>query len=91
MKKDPSLSEIKEDEDTIIMSDYLKYGTDGVLRTDGYFCTRLGEIRGVVAFHKKYMQFDAVPSPENEFVVPIPPLTYSIERRFGKLPIILRL
>ena len=81
MKKDPSLAEIKEEEDTIIMSDYLKYGTDGVLRTDGYFCTRLGEVKGVISFHNKYMQFDAIPSPENEFVVPINPSYLTIERR----------
>ena len=55
MKKDPSLSEDKEDDDTIIMSDYLKYGNDGLLRCDAFFCTRLGEVRGTITFHKKYL------------------------------------
>ena len=55
MKKDPSLNEDKEEDDNIIMSDYLKYGNDGVFRTDAYFCTRMGEVRGVLSFYKKFI------------------------------------
>jgi hypothetical protein len=57
------------DDDTIVVSDYLKTYKDGVVRTDTYYCTKMGEVRGTLAFHKNYMQYDAIPCPENEFLV----------------------
>ena len=52
-----------------MITDYLKYNNDGVLMTDAYFCTRLGEVRGVLLFYPKYLEFNAIPCPENEFLV----------------------
>ena len=58
-----------KDDDSIVVSDYLKYDKDGVMKTDAYYCTKMGEVKGILSFHKNYMQYDAVSSPENDFVV----------------------
>lgn len=49
-----------KDDDAIVVSDYLKYDKDGVIKTDAYYCTKMGEVKGVLSFHKDYMQYDAV-------------------------------
>ena len=49
------MMEDKEEEENIILSDYVKYGVDAILRTDAYFCTRMGEVKGYISFHQKYL------------------------------------
>ena len=78
------MMEDKEEEENIILSDYVKYGVDAILRTDAYFCTRMGEVKGYISFHQKYLQFDAIECQENTFIVPYAQLT-PIERQLGKL------
>lgn len=61
MKQDPTAMKDTRDDDAIVVSDYLRYDKDGIMRTDTYYCTKMGEVRGVLAFHKNYMQYDAIP------------------------------
>jgi hypothetical protein len=41
------------------------------MKTDAFYCTRLGEVKGVLTLRDKYMQFDPVQCSENDFIVRI--------------------
>ncbi len=43
VKEDPAkLEENKEEEESIVVSDYIHYDKGQVLKTDAYYCTRYG-------------------------------------------------
>ena len=55
MKQDPLTIKDTKDEDAIVVSDFLKYDKDGVMKTDAFYCTKMGEVKGVLSFYKNYM------------------------------------
>lgn len=65
-KKDPSKKQ--NDDDEVIVSDYLKYDKEQVLKTEGYYVTKAAQVKGILSFNKDFLQFDPVKSPENEIV-----------------------
>lgn len=68
-KQDPSTQheEHKED-DQVIVSDYLYYEKGEVLRTEAYYVTKQGHIRGVLKLNADYMHFEPVKCDENTMV-----------------------
>jgi hypothetical protein len=70
VKEDPAkLEEAREEEETIVVSDYITYNKDQVLTSDAFYCTRFGQVRGTLSLMDKYLQFDPIECPDNESLV----------------------
>lgn len=57
IKSDPSqLEELKgKDEDTIVVSDYVYYDKDQVLKTEVQYVTKKYQLRGILSLYPEYM------------------------------------
>lgn len=53
------------------VTDYLKFERGGnIVKTDAFYCTKMGQVKGVLTLTEHYMQFDPTEScPENELLV----------------------
>ena len=69
VKQDPSKPGEKDDEDEIIVSDYLKYEKGEILRTEGYYITKVAPVKGHIKLCKDYLQFEPINCAENECVM----------------------
>lgn len=58
-KSDPSKqSQTKDDDDdTIVISDYLKYEKKNELKTEGYYVNKLAQVKGNIIFTPTYLKF----------------------------------
>lgn len=55
VKQDPMTINENKDDDDIVVSDFLKYDKEGVIRSEAFYCTKMGEVKGTLAFFKNYM------------------------------------
>lgn len=62
------MEEEKKEEEAIIVSDYIKVDKNEVIKTEAYYCTKLGQVKGVLTMLASYMQFDPVQCQENEYL-----------------------
>lgn len=69
-KLDPiMLEELKdEEEETVVIHDFLTFEKDHVLRTEAYYVTKQSQIKGLLLIKPTILQFDPVESEENEIV-----------------------
>lgn len=58
-KQDPLTLAQKEDEE-VVVTDFFAMDKDGVYRTESFYCTKVGQVRGLMTFYQTYMQFDPI-------------------------------
>eukprot|EP00350_Pseudokeronopsis_sp_OXSARD2_P007848 CAMPEP_0170541778 /NCGR_PEP_ID=MMETSP0211-20121228/1418_1 /TAXON_ID=311385 /ORGANISM="Pseudokeronopsis sp., Strain OXSARD2" /LENGTH=146 /DNA_ID=CAMNT_0010844633 /DNA_START=509 /DNA_END=949 /DNA_ORIENTATION=- len=69
-KQDPNsvLEERKDDED-IVISDYIfSIEEENTIKTDAFYCTKLGQIKGVLYLKPGLLQFDPLVCEENDYL-----------------------
>ncbi len=69
-RQDPSsqANEEHKEDDQVIISDFLFYEKGEVLRTEAYYVTKQGHIRGVLRLNADYMHFEPIKCDENNIV-----------------------
>lgn len=69
-KMDPiMLEELKdEEEETVVVHDYLTFEKDQVLKTEAYYVTKQSQIKGFLFIKPGILYFEPVDSDENEIV-----------------------
>jgi hypothetical protein len=72
-KMDPILlEELKEEEeDTIVVHEFLTFEKDNVLKTEAYYVTKHSQIKGFLLIKPGILHFEPVDSEENEIVISI--------------------
>ena len=60
MKQEPIQVKGKKEEEAILVSDYIKIDKHQVIKTEAYYCTKLGQVKGVLTLLGDYFQFDPV-------------------------------
>ena len=67
--------QLEEDKlgDDVIVQDFFQCDKDGVFRTESYYCTKIGQVKGILALHEHYMKFLPIECPENEYLVSLDP------------------
>ncbi len=81
-KSDPSKpAENNQDEDdTIVISDYLKYERKDELKTEGYYVNKLAQVKGNIIFTPTHLKFEPVHCEENQ-TVKITSTLYHLDQR----------
>ena len=69
-KMDPiMLEELKDEEDdSVVIHDFLTFEKDNVLKSEGYYVTKQSQIKGVLYIKPGILIFEPVDSDENEIV-----------------------
>ena len=69
-KMDPiMLEELKDEEDdSVVIHDFLTFEKDNVLKSEGYYVTKQSQIKGVLYIKPGIIIFEPVDSDENEIV-----------------------
>ncbi len=63
------LEEMKEEEDQIVVGDYLIYEKDAVLKTEAFYVTKQTQIKGFIYMKASYILFEPVECEDNEIVI----------------------
>ena len=58
VKEEPSSIEEKRDEESILVEDFV-FQTNQSFKTEAYYCTRLGQVKGNLIITDTHLQFDA--------------------------------
>jgi len=62
------MSERREEEE-IVVEDYIQHSVvEDTFRTEAYYCTKLGQVKGILLISAQTMHFDAVICQENEYL-----------------------
>lgn len=70
VKQEPATIEEKKDEEDIVVTDYLQHSMkNNAYKTDAYYCTKLGQVKGMLLILDDVMLFEAVQCQENEYLV----------------------
>lgn len=56
----------------ILVSDYIIEDEEQGILTEAYYCTKLGQVKGILLIKNDSMKFDAICCQENEYLVIIP-------------------
>ena len=63
------LEELKDEEDdSVVIHDFLTFEKDNVLKSEGYYVTKQSQIKGVLYIKPGILIFEPVDSDENEIV-----------------------
>lgn len=47
-----------DDDDTIVISDYLKYEKKDELKTEGYYVNKIAQVKGHITFTPTHLKFE---------------------------------
>jgi hypothetical protein len=67
-KIDPSKPVDNEDDDTVIIGDYLRYEKKDELTTEGFYVNKMAQVKGNIIFTPTHLKFIPMKCEENQTV-----------------------